>query len=60
MTGYDGMGGGDSIHANLTTENLLALSVQVPSNATAAEWVSAYGDMITNEGEGYYNAKASE
>ena len=54
------MGGGDSIHANLTTENLLALSVQVPSNATAAEWVSAYGDMITNEEEGYYNAKASE
>jgi hypothetical protein len=64
MTGYDSMedskGGGDSmIHANLTTENLLSLSVQVPANATAAEWASAYGDMISNEQEGYYNAEAS-
>ena len=43
----------------VTTENLLGLSVQVPANATAAEWVSAYGDMMSNEQEGYYNAEAS-
>ena len=43
----------------VTTENLLGLSVQVPANATAAEWVSAYGDMMSNEQEGHYNAEAS-
>jgi len=43
----------------VTTENLLGLSVQVPANATAAEWASAYGDMMSNEQEGHYNAEAS-
>ena len=43
----------------VTTENLLSLSVQVPVNATAADWVSAYGHLISNEQEGYYNAEAS-
>ena len=42
----------ETVYANLTTENLLALSVQVPAIATAAEWVPAYGDMISNEEEG--------
>lgn len=44
---------------NMTTESLLSLSAQVPANASAAEWISAYGDLLSKEQQGYYSAEGS-
>lgn len=44
---------------NMTTESLLSLSAQVPANASAAEWIYAYGDLLSKEQQGYYNAEGS-
>ena len=45
---------------NITTESLLSLSVtQVPANASAEEWISAYGHLISSEQQGYYSAEAT-
>jgi len=42
-----------------TTEALLGLSVEVPANATTAEWASAYGFLLSDEEESYYSAQGS-
>ena len=44
---------------NMTTESLLSLSAQVPANASVAEWITAYGDLISLEQWGYYSAEAT-
>ena len=49
----------DAFNMTITTESLLSLSAQVPANASAAEWISAYGDLLSKEQRGYYNAEGS-
>ena len=44
---------------NMTTESLLSLSAQVPANASVAEWITAYGDLISSEQRGHYCAEAT-
>ena len=44
---------------NMTTESLLSLSAQVPTNASVGEWITAYGDLISREQRGHYCAEAT-